>query len=87
MGYPSGSIDNIYVPLYFKPTGTYVTEVATATGLSQWGVFDADSTDNGQSLTYEIRTASTTGNLATTNWRANLIFPFFFLIKFKELCA
>ena len=69
MGVPSGVVDNIYLPLFFKSTGTYTTNIATATGLSIWSTFNVDNTLNGQSISYQIKTASTVFNMAGASWK------------------
>ena len=54
----------------YRPSGTYTTQITTATGLSQWGIFDTAEATNGQTLTYDIRTATSVYNIGLKSYRS-----------------
>lgn len=61
-------IDNI--KFIYKSTGTFTSQVSTFSLLSQWRTFDVDQTLNGQSITYQVKTATTPYNLGLTAYNS-----------------
>ena len=64
---PSRRIDNI--KFIYKSTGTFTSEISTATGIAIWKTFDADETLNAQTIAYQIRTGTSVYNASVAAWR------------------
>ena len=65
---PYVAFDDIQAPVLIKATGTWTSEVSTATSLSLWKTFNTDETLNGQTINYSIRVASTVAAVLTSTW-------------------
>jgi hypothetical protein len=61
--------DNIRSPGYMQ-RGEFTSQISTATGLTVWKTFDTDQSLNGQTISYEIKTATSVYNIAGTAYRA-----------------
>ena len=53
----------------FTASGTYTSQVSTATSLTLWKTFDTDQLNNGQTISYLIRTAATAAAVPSATWR------------------
>lgn len=53
-----------------KSTGIFTSEIATATSITAWQNFSTVDTLNGQTITYEVRTATSVYNMATAVYKA-----------------
>ena len=49
-------------------TGSYISEISTATGINLWDKFDAVTNTNGGAVSFFYRAASSTVNIATYTW-------------------
>lgn len=54
---------------YFDASGTYTTEIATATGITGWSTYEVDEELNGGTLAKEIRTGASAAATAAATWR------------------
>ena len=60
-------IDNIQTFAYFS-SGTHTSEIFNTVDISSWSTFEADSTLNGGTISYEIKVGSNTGAIAARAW-------------------
>ena len=50
-------------------TGNYISDIATATGISSWGNFNSINETQGGAITFYYRTSTSVVNIATQTWR------------------
>lgn len=64
----SASFDNLYITRYpVAGTNTWIsaiTDIGVAANITRWGTFEAISNLNGQTITYQIKGATTSGGVA-----------------------
>lgn len=61
------SIDNVQTYAYYS-SGTHTSEIFNTVDISSWSTFEADATNNGGSIVYEIKVGSNTGAIAQRSW-------------------
>ena len=70
----NGQLLGVYFGMDLSPytpsTGTYISDVINASGVSRWETFDVYSTLNGGTLNFFVRTAPTNVALPVAAWRS-----------------